>query len=290
MSKNRTKLITFLVTCTLLLPFLGYFSAAYIENIFYEPLIAAFVWLLFMCISITALYFINRIASRHYEFVCLKPTVYLACSSTLFVAGWIINGAWYDYYFFSTDIQTDFYISQHSDYPNHFIFDGEIAKNAGTLTVRYILNSENIELDKPIALEINSNGGSPQEAILISEFVEHYNIQVEVLGKCISACTSILLSSTSRYIHPRAWIGFHATYIKGSDNDISYDLPSLNYYDEKVEIALKKIGVHQEFINKSEIRDASGGFYPDFKELVNMGIVNRFKPTYIQANVKPEYL
>lgn len=290
MSKNRTKLITFLVACTLLLPFLGYCLAAYIENIFYEPLIAAFVWLLFMCISISALYFINKIATEHYKFVCLKPTLFLAYSSALLISGWIMNGAWYDYYFFSTDIQTDFYISQNSEYPNHFIFNGALTKNAGEITIRNILNSKNIDLGTTIVLEINSDGGSPQEAILISEFVEHYNIQVEVLGKCISACTAILLSSPSRYIHPRAWIGFHATYIKNSDNEINYDLPSLNYYDTRVEVALKKIGAHKDFISKSEIRDASGGFYPDFEQLVDMGIVNKFKPAYIQANVKPDYL
>jgi ATP-dependent protease ClpP protease subunit len=290
MSRKRTALITLLFISTIFFPFIGFFSAARIEDVFYEPLVATFVWLSFTGLGLCSLYLISRIAIRHYQFNCLKPTVYIAYSATLFLAGWITNGAWYDYYFFSSKIRSDFTIRQHSEYPNHFIFDGKLTKDAGDITVRQILNSEDIDLDESIILEINSNGGSPQAAILLAEFIKHYNVRIEVLGKCISACTLVLLSSSSRYIHPRAWVGFHASYMVGADNDISYDVPSLNFYDEQVELALREIGVQDEFITKSKIRDENGGFYPEFQELVSTLIINRFERTYIKKAVIPWYL
>ena len=290
MSRKRTALITLLVILTTSFPFIGFYTAALIEDKFYKPLLATFVWFSFTGLGVGSLYLISRIAIRHYQFNCLKPTVYIAFSTTLFLAGWISNGAWYDYYFFSSEVNADFTVRQHSEYPNHFIFNGKLAKDAGNITISRILNSEGIDLNESIVLEINSDGGSTKEAILIAEFIEHYNVRIEVLGKCISACTLILLSSESRYIHPRAWVGFHASYVVETDNDAIYDLPSLDFYDEKVELALRELGVQDEFITKSKIRDKYGGFYPSFEELISTLIANRFERTYIQEKVIPWYL
>lgn len=289
-NKYKTKLITFLILSALLLPFIGFYTAAYIEDEVFEPLLAATVWLVFMFWAIVALGKVNEIAIKHYHFTGIKITLILVYSATLFTAGWIFNGAWYNYYFFSGYVQANFSISQHSAYPNHFIFKGKLSDGAANTIIRQILSAKDMELNKPISLEIHSGGGAPQEAIMIADFVKHHNIQIEVIGKCISACTLILLSSESRYIHPRAWIGFHATYMIDSSNAISYDAPSLRYYDEVIQSYLKNIGTSGEFRSNANIQDSDGGYFPGYEELKSANIANKNSRLYVTQNIIPSYL
>lgn len=96
---------------------------------------------------------------------------------------------------------------QHKKFANQFLFKGRISGDVATKLIRKILNSKNLNHDKLIVLELHSQGGSPKEAMIMAELIRQYNIKIEVTGKCISACTIVLLSSDFRYIHPRAWVG-----------------------------------------------------------------------------------
>jgi hypothetical protein len=288
--KNKNTFIVTLLLCAILLPYIAYLIAADIEDKVFDPQLAAIVWFLVVLIGLGSLSCVNIIAKKYYQFEAFRPIVLMASTLTLVAAGWIANGAWYNYYFFSDYVKSEFIVDQHSSYPNQFIFNGKLIDGAANTTIRKILSSDNVDWDKPVTLEIHSNGGAPQEAMLISEFVKHYNINVEVVGRCISACTFILLSSKSRYIHPRAWIGFHATYMARHGEDPSYDDPSLTYYDEILAKHLDDVGANNDFKERAKVKNSKGGFFPEYQELKTAGIMNQNRRLYL-ANIEfPSYL
>lgn len=289
-TKNRTKSITILLLCALILPFVGYYTAADIEDKLFDPQLAAFVWLCFMLLAIGSLILVNKIATKHYQFRALRPTVILAAILTLVSAGWIANSAWYKYSFFSGYISTKYTVTQNSSFPNQFLFKGRLTGGAADITIHRILSAKNLEKDKPIVLEIHSVGGTVKEAILITDFVKHYDINVEVVGKCISACTLILLSSQSRYIHPRAWIGFHAAYMVRPDRTTSYEAPALTYYDDILANYLEILGATPKFREQAKIQDSKAGFYPTYQELKEAGVINQKHRLYLPDNKAPSYL
>ena len=124
----------------------------------------------------------------------------------------------------------------------------------------------------------------------MSEFISQYDIQVEIMGKCISACTLVLLSSDRRYVHPRAWIGFHASYMTLEDNNHSYDRPSLRFYDELLMRRLEEINATAGFRAKTKIQDAKGGFFPSYDLLTIEGIINQGSRRYLDESKAPSYL
>ena len=288
-NKKINKSITILILCAVSLPFIGFYTATYIEDEMFEPKLAASTWLLFMFMAIGALSLVNKNAVKYYQYSGLKPAVTLSLLITFFAAGWIANGAWYNYYFFSDYVYPEYTVYQDTEYPNQFYFEGSLEAKSGTTLIRRVMGGENVDWDKPIVLAIQSSGGSPQEAIIISEFISQYNIHIEVMGKCISACTFILLSSENRYIHPRAWIGFHATYMNKPDNEPNYDSPSLRFYDEFLEKHLSRIGVSSLFKEKATIEDAAGGFFPSYDVLQKEGVSNQDTRIYMDMNKLPNF-
>ena len=285
-----TKRIVILILCALILPLVGSYVAAEIEDTQSSPRLALFVWLIFCIGAIALFYSAHLIAKRHYQFNAIGTLALIISLAFMSVSGWLANGAWYDYYFFSDYIKPKHTVQQHSQFPNQFLFKGKISDGAATRLIRKILNSKNVNFDKPIVLVLHSEGGSPQEAMIMAEFVTHYNIQIEVMGKCISACTRVLLASDYRYIHPRAWIGFHATYLLDDENNVTYDSPHLQFFNEQMELRLKQIGVNIFFIDNVKIQDSKGGFFPTYTRLKAEGIVNKYKKTYETEEEFPFYL
>jgi hypothetical protein len=205
-----TKRIVILILCALILPLAGAYVAAEIEDTQSNPKVALLVWSIFCIGAIALFYSAHLIAKRRNQFSVIGTLALIISLAFMSVFGWLANGAWYDYYFFSDYIKPQHTVQQHSQYPNQFLFKGRISDGAAT---------------------------------------------------------RVLLASDYRYIHPRAWIGFHATYLIDDDNNITYDSPHLQFFNEQVELRLRHIGVSLFFIDNVNIQYANGGFFPSYTRL-----------------------
>lgn len=230
------------------------------------------------------------IANRTYDFKSLGLVFLIA--SLLFVGmfGWIANGAWNNYYFFSDYIYPNYSVQKDDEFPNQFLFNGTFEKGSATTLIRKVMGADSVDWYRPIVLEINSDGGSPQVAMLMADFIEHYDVRVVIVGKCVSACTLVLLASRERYIHPKAWIGFHASYVERENKEISYDEPHLEFFNELIEKQLKDTGAALSFRERAKVQDSTGGFYPSYVELVDEGVSNKTHRLYLPSNDVPYYL
>ena len=285
-----TNRIVFFVLCSVILTILGFYLAAAVEDTFFSPKGALIAWSIMCMFAICALYAAHVFSKDRYQFKAFGLLTVIATLVFTCMFGWIANGAWYNYYFFTDTITPTYTVQQSDKHPNQFLFKGKIREGAATALIRNILNNQSVDMDKPIVLEIHSDGGSPQEAMIMSEFIMHYNVQVEVVGKCISACTNVLLASELRYVHPRAWIGFHSVYLINIDETVSYDAPHLQFYNENLDKRLEQIGASVLFRKQVQIQDATGSFFPSYKVLKNEGIANQSIRLYQIDGKKPYYL
>ena len=290
MSNLKTKRITLLIFAGVFLPVLGYFLAVDIEGSMYSPMGALLGWSILSGLGLCCLYIANHYARRFYDFKSLGPIVFVAFLGYVGAFGWIANSATHNYYFFSDYIHQEYSIQQNDDHLNHFVFQGDIEKGSANAVIRKILSAEGLDWDIPVVIELNSDGGMPQEAIVLAEFISHYDINIEVVGKCFSACSLLLLSSKSRYVHPRAWIGFHGAYMKNNDGSPSYDSPHLRFYDEYIDRQLTQVGASKDFRLRAKVQSAVGGFYPSYKELFEEGVINQLNRHFLSEKDAPFYL
>lgn len=289
-SRHKTKRIAFLILLALNMPFIAYIGAEAIEEEYFSSRKAGVFWLIVVLLGLMALTRAHVLAVRTTNFRALYPALLLSTIGFAWTFGWHTSSAWYNFPTFYDYTGPGYKVEQNKEHANQFLFSGLIKEGAEDTVIRTILGAENVDWDKPIALELFSDGGSPQEAILIGEFVRHYNIQVEVVLKCISACTTILMASEHRYVHPRAWIGFHATYMDKPDAPPSYDAPSLQFFDEIRDKQLAKLGASQEFRDQARVKDAEVGFFATYEQLKAEGITNVAKRLYEDETKPPDYL
>lgn len=288
--KSKNKRITLLLLCALLLPIAGFLVAVDVEETQASPEGALLAWIVLTALGLGSLQLAHVIAVRTYAFKAIGPISLL--SSFIFVGmfGWIANGAWYKYYFFSGYVHPEYIVHQDSNHPNQFLFNGALLDGAANTLIRKIMSSTNVDWSQAIAIELHSDGGSPQEAMLMADFIEHYDVRVEIVGKCVSACTLVLLASRERYIHPKAWIGFHASYVERENKEISYNEPHLEFFNELIEKQLEGTGASLSFRDRAKVQDSMGGFYPSYDELVDEGVANQTHRLYLPANDAPYYL
>ena len=272
LSKPKTKRIAFLLLLSLLLPFIAYIVAETIEEEFFSSRKAGVFWLVVILLGLMALTRALVLAVRTTNFRALYPVLLLSAIGFSWAFGWHTSSAWYNFPTFYDYTSPGYKVEQSKEHPNQFLFSGLIKEGAEDTVIRTILGAENIDWDKPIALELFSDGGSPLEAILIREFIRHYNIQVEVVLKCISACTTILMASEHRYVHPRAWIGFHATYMDKPDEQLA------------------KLGASPEFREQARVQDAKAGFFATYEQSKAEGITNVARRLYEDETKPPGYL
>lgn len=285
-----TKRIAFLLLLALLLPFIAYLGAEAIEEELFSSRKAGVFWLVVILLGLMALTRAHILAVRTTNFRAIYPILMLSIIGFAWAFGWHSSSAWYNIPTFYDYTSPGYKVEQNKEYPNQFLFSGLIKEGAEDTVIRTILGAENVDWDKPIVLELFSDGGSPQEAILIGEFVRHYNIQVEVVLKCVSACTTILMASEHRYVHPRAWIGFHATYMDKPDEPPSYESPSLQFFDEIRDEQLVKLGASPEFREQARVQDAAVGFFATYEQLKAEGITNVTRRLYEDETKPPGYL
>ena len=290
LQRNQTRIITGLFFATLLLPIIGFYGAAYIEDHYYTPIWAAVFWTVFVSLASLALWRAHQLALETFQFGALKYLSLTAAITAIGSIGWVSNNAWYDFDTFSGFVYPDFQVRQSTEEPNQFLFDGPIVDGAERMIMSRMLGADNVDWDKPVVLEVSSEGGNPKEAIIIAEFVKQYGIHTEAVGDCISARGIILLSSHSRYIHPRAWIGFHASYMEDTPEEEMYDSPTLKFYDDWMQNRLKELGVSEEFRENAQVQDITGGFFPSYDVLREENIVNQPSRLYRPEDKPPSYL
>lgn len=288
--RTQTRIITGLFFATLLLPIIGFYGAAYIEDHYYTPIWAAVFWTVFVSLASLALWRAHQLALETFQFSALKYLSLTATITAIGSIGWVSNNAWYDFDTFSGFVYPDFQVRQSTEEPNQFLFDGPIVDGAERMIMSRMLGADNVDWDKPVVLEVSSEGGNPKEAIIIAEFVKQYGIHTEAVGDCISACGIILLSSHSRYIHPRAWIGFHASYLEDTDEEEMYDSPTLQFYGDWMQKRLKELGVSEAFRENAMVRDITGGFFPSYEVMREEGIINQPSRLYRPEDKPPSYL
>jgi len=281
--------IVILLILAILMPGIGFMLGAYLEIEYWADDWAAAVWAITVFSSALYLTYANRIAAKTFEFRALAPFAFVAWIASAVSVGWVANNAWYNYDSFSGYVEPDYLITQSKIYPNHFLFTGPMEIGAATDLTEYVLGAEGVDWNEPVVLEINSEGGSPQVGILIGEFIKLYDIHIEVVGQCISACTFALMSSDSRYVHPRAWVGFHAAYVELEEGE-RYTDADLKFYDSWRDKGLMRLGATPEFIEQAGVQDASGGYFPTYAEIVKNGIANTFNRAYLSADEMPGYL
>jgi len=286
-SANRK--IVVLILLAGIVPVIGFFVSAHLERELWQDDGAAAVWAIAAFSSALYLTYANRIAQRTFGFKAFAPFAFLAWIGSALSVGWVTNNAWYNYDSFSGFVAPDYSVRQHQKHPNHFLFNGPMEIGAAGYMTEYILSAETVNWEEPVVLELNSEGGSPQVGILMGEFIRLYDIHIEVVGQCISACTFALMSSQSRYVHPRAWIGFHAAYVELEEGE-RYTDADLKFYDDWRDKRLLELGATSNFIERSGVKDASGGYFPEYDEIVNNGIANTFNRAYLSADEMPGYL
>ena len=287
---NTTITISLLLMSTLILPVIGFYGAAYIEDAYYTPIWAAVFWSVAVGVACLSLAIAHKISVKTFQFLALKYFSIMATASVIGSIGWVSNNAWYEYDTFSGFVYPDFQVRQSTESPNQFLFDGPIVDGAERMIMSRMLGAENVDWDKPVVLEVSSDGGNPNEAIIIAEFVKQYGIHTEAVGDCISACGIILLSSHSRYIHPRAWIGFHASYMEDTPEEEMYDSPTLKFYDDWMQNRLKELGVSEAFRENALVQDITGGFFPSYEVMREEGIINQPSRLYRPEDKPPSYL
>ena len=286
----KTKRIALLLLFTVFLPIAAYMGAEAVEEHYLSSRKAGVFWLVLVALALLAFWRAHILARRTTNFRALYPLLILSTIGFAGTFGWHTKSAWYNYPTFYDYTAPGYQVEQSEDFPNQFLFKGLIKEGAEDAVIRTILGAEGVDWDKLVVLELFSDGGSPQEAILISEFVKHYNIQVEVVLKCVSACTTILMASEHRYVHPRAWIGFHATYMDKPDEPPSYEAPSLKFFDEIRDEQLAKLGASPEFREQARVQDAEVGFFATYEQLKAEGITNVTRRLYEDETSPPGYL
>jgi len=291
MSSNLKSNLTIvvLISLALIVPALGFALAAYLELEHWADDWAAAVWSIAVLSSALYLTYAHKVAAREFGFSALAPFAAVAWLGSSASVGWVANNAWYNYDSFSGYVAPDYSMYQSETHPNHFIFDGPMEIGAAGDLAEYMLGADGVDREKPVVLEINSDGGSPQVGILMGEFISTYNIHVEVVGHCFSACTMALLSSDTRYIHPRAWVGFHDAYVELEDGE-RYTDADLAFYNQWRDDRLRQVGALEEFIEKASIKDAEGGFYPSYDEMKTNGLINVYERVYLSSSDYPAYL
>jgi hypothetical protein len=288
-SKRKPIIISILLLFAVTLPVFGFYSAAYIEYEYIKESRRDGAWFWSVCVllAVLSLAFAHMLAARRYQFKSLYPLLLLSLVASAGSIGFVSSNAANNEDSFSGYLYPDYVIRQQYQKPNHFLYLGDIELGSARAVASEILGAKNVNWDKPVVLEISSRGGMAQEGMLLGQFVEQYDIHIEVMDRCFSACAYALVSSDYRYVHPRAWVGFHAAY-NGSKDVPSYDSPSLRFYNEALDNRMVELGISLDFRALAGVQSMEM-YYPSFEDLEQEGIVNQLYRKYLSSNRLPYY-
>ena len=115
-------------------------------------------------------------------------------------------------------------------------------------------------------LHLDSLGGRFKEVSRLSKEVQTRKLETYVENRCLSFCTVIFLSGTTRYSTPNAQIGFHSPTFTGKD-EIDFVLV------EESKDLYRSFDIPETFIQKIFSTPHSEMWYPSHGELINAGVV-----------------
>ena len=115
-------------------------------------------------------------------------------------------------------------------------------------------------------LHLSSPGGRLKEVIRLSKEIQTRKLETYVEAQCLSFCTVIFLSGSTRYSTPNAQIGFHSPTFTGRDEiDSTMIEESRNLY--------RTFNLPENFIRKIFSTPHSEMWYPSHRELIDAGVI-----------------
>jgi hypothetical protein len=116
---------------------------------------------------------------------------------------------------------------------------------------------------------LDSPGGRIKEAEDLAALVSANGLDTYVEGHCESACTYVFLAGRDRAATPTANIGFHSPTFPGLDESAKRALLS------RMQAVYREAGISQGFLDKIAATPAESMWYPNRKELIDNGVINR---------------
>lgn len=116
-------------------------------------------------------------------------------------------------------------------------------------------------------VHLNSIGGFVAEGEKIRKLIEQRGLVTYTSTQCASACTVAYLGGTSRYLSPRAKLGFHSA--RFGSLDATEDLD----FNSSMTATFRRFGASEAFIKKAFSTPSKDMWYPAHDELLENGIV-----------------
>ena len=117
------------------------------------------------------------------------------------------------------------------------------------------------------AVHLNSIGGRIFDADKIARLIREKRIDTQVVDRCISACTIILLAGKERMASRLANIGFHQPDFPGMDGPMRAEMIAGNS-----EI-YREAGIAQPFIDRVMSTPPANVWYPSYDQLMQSGVL-----------------
>ncbi|WP_416908892.1 MAG: ATP-dependent Clp protease proteolytic subunit [Polymorphobacter sp.] len=141
---------------------------------------------------------------------------------------------------------------------------GALAEGSSKKFEQILNNASSVE-----TVVLDSVGGRLFEAEAIAEQVRAFRLMTYVEGRCLSACTLILIAGSDRAATPNARIGFHQPDFPGLDSEARSRMIEANRQ------LYRQAGVAEEFINKAMESAPDRMWYPSHGEMFEAGILTR---------------
>ncbi len=116
-------------------------------------------------------------------------------------------------------------------------------------------------------VHLNSIGGRIFDADKIAELIRSRKLSTQVVDRCVSACTIILLAGNDRMASHLAQIGFHQPDFPGMDGAMRAEMIGAN------SAIYRKAGIAQSFIDRVMTTPPADVWFPTFDELMQAGVL-----------------
>lgn len=126
---------------------------------------------------------------------------------------------------------------------------------------------------------LNSDGGSIATGRAMAETITLFNVDTEVGGRCLSACTEVFMGGRHRTLPKGSVLGFHRSYVEVPDIDKSSKSIVAEEFDIGVDAALANVkfmlehGVDIRFALKALNYERGDMWLPSRAELTAAGVL-----------------
>ena len=120
---------------------------------------------------------------------------------------------------------------------------------------------------KVAEVHLNSIGGRIFDASKIAALIRDKHLDTQVVDRCVSACTIILLAGRDRMANRLAEIGFHQPDFPGMDGAMRAEMIAGNSE------LYREAGIAQPFIDRVMATPPARVWYPSYDELMQAGVL-----------------